>query len=450
MGDFKISIVEDDPWYGQLLQHHLSLNPDYEIKLYNSAQSCLKDVSFKPHIICLDYGLPDMTGDKLLEKIKNINQNIAVIVISGQEEIDVAVNLLKSGADDYIIKNDHTQEILWKSIIQIRENLTLRQEVEELKEQLEQRYSFENSIIGNSTVIKDTFRLIEKAINSNINVSITGETGTGKEVVARAIHFNSSRKKKKFIAVNMAAIPKDLLESELFGHEKGAFTGANNQKIGKFEEAHEGTIFLDEIAEMDLNLQSKILRVIQEREVVRVGGNQSIKFDARLIIATHKDLTHEVRKGNFREDLYYRIFGLPIELPPLRDRDQDSLILAKHFVEEYSKNNKIKPLIITPEAKTKISKYHFPGNIRELKAIVELACVMSNGKEIYPEDITFHQLRKDDFFTVQEKTLREYNRDIITYFLEQNKNNVVKVAEKLDIGKSTIYNMLKSGEIKPA
>jgi DNA-binding NtrC family response regulator len=447
MSQFKIFIIEDDPFYGELLKYHLSLNPDYEITLYNSAKQCLDNLYKNPAVICMDFGLPDMTGDKLLASIKSINNSIPVVVISGQDKISVAVNLVKAGASDYIIKDDNTKELLWNAILKVRENAALRQEVEVLKDQLEQKFSFEKSIIGQSPAIKKTFTLIEKATKTNINVSITGETGTGKEVVAKAIHFNSDRKKKSFVAVNMAAIPKELIESELFGHEKGAFTGAVGRKAGKFEEAHGGTIFLDEIAELDFNMQSKILRVLQEREVVRVGGNEKIKLDVRLLTATHKNLAEEVKKGNFREDLYYRIIGLPIDLPPLRARGNDILILAKHFVDGFVRDNGMKSLIFSNEAKEKLMKYNFPGNVRELKAIVELACVMCNGKEIYVDDITYAAIKGDEEFTAVEKTLREYECDIIKYFLKKYDDNVVLVANKLDIGKSTIYKMIQQKEI---
>ena len=267
---FRIFIVEDDPWYGQVLKHHLGLNPDYELELFTNSKDLLNNLYKSPDLICMDFGLPDISGDKLLKELKSRNKNIPIVVISGQEEINVAVNLLKAGARDYIIKDEHTKEQLWKSIIHIRENLSLKQEVEELKEQLGQKFSFENTIIGQSEALLRTFTLLQKAVKSNINVSLTGETGTGKEVYAKAIHFNSDRKKKPFVAVNMGAIPTELVESELFGHEKGAFTGAVGARIGKFEEAQGGTLFLDEIGELDLGLQSKLLRVVQEREIIRV------------------------------------------------------------------------------------------------------------------------------------------------------------------------------------
>ncbi len=445
---FKIFIVEDDPWYGQILKHQLGMNPEYELSLFTTGKELLNHLHEKPDLVCLDFGLPDISGDKLLKEIQVRNKLLPVIVISAQEQISVAVELLKAGAKDYIIKDEHTREQLWKSVIQIRENIHLRQEVEELKVQLGQKYSFENTIIGQSEAIKKTFTLLQKAVNTNINVSLTGETGTGKEVYAKAIHFNSERKKKPFVAVNMGAIPKELAESELFGHEKGAFTGAMGAKIGKFEEAQGGTLFLDEIGELDPALQSKLLRVIQEREVVRVGGNKPVKVDIRLITATHKNLAEEVKQGRFREDLFFRIVGLPIELPPLRNRDNDVIILAKHFMEDYAKINKTKALALSEPAKTKLRKYGWPGNVRELKAVIDLACVMAEGKEIKADDLTFYEIGSTKAYSNDERTLREYEMEIITHFLQKYDGNVVLVAEKLDIGKSKIYNMLKSGEIK--
>ena len=446
MNSIKIFLIEDDPFFGESLKFHLKFNPDFDVHLFKTGKECLTNLYLKPNIICLDFGLPDTTGDKLMAKIRERNNKIPIIIISGQEQIEVAVNFLKAGAKDYIVKNEQTKDLLWNAIIKIRENLDLVQEVEELKDQLEQKYSFEKTIIGQSDAIKKVFNKVNKSINTNINVSITGDTGTGKEVVAKAIHYNSERKNKPFIAINMAAIPKELMESEFFGHEAGAFTGANTRNIGKFEQANGGTIFLDEIAELDLNLQSKLLRVLQEREVVRLGGTTKIKFDARLIIATHKDLAQEVKKGTFREDLYYRIIGLPIELPPLRKRGNDILLLAKYFIDLFIKDNKMKVISLTKEAKDTLLRYPFPGNIRELKSVIELACVMSDGKEILPDDLTFNSLNTTDFFLSEEKTLKEHTDGFISLYLKKNNNDVLKTAKKLDIGKSTIYNLIQSAE----
>lgn len=445
----KIFIVDDDIFFGEMLKYHLQLNPDYEVLLFNNAKDCLSNLYLNPDIICIDFGLPDIQGDELFIQIKNIYPDLPIIVISGQENIEVAINFLKLGAKDYIVKNDHTKELLWNSIMRLKENISLKQEVEDLKDELEKKYTFEKTIIGQSHPIKSIFSKINKALTSNINVSITGETGTGKEVVAKAIHYNSSRKNKPFIAVNMAAIPKELVESEFFGHEKGAFTGATERASGKFEQANGGTIFLDEIAELDLNIQSKLLRALQEREITRVGGKHKIELNVRIITATHKNLAQEVKKGNFREDLYYRIIGLPIELPPLRERDQDVLILAKHFIDLFAKENKSKPLSLSSDARKKLLDYHFPGNVRELKSVVDLACVMCDHHEITAEDINFYNLEKDsESFLNEQKTLKQYTTDIILHFLKKNNNDVIKTAKLLDIGKSTIYNLINNLEIE--
>ncbi|MFK7758075.1 MAG: sigma-54-dependent transcriptional regulator [Flavobacteriales bacterium] len=448
MSSYKIFIVDDDPWYSQILEYHLSLNPDFEIFSFSSGKECMNNLHLSPHLITVDYSMDDMSGSELLEKIKQWNAQIPVIVISGQEEISVALELLKKGAYDYLIKDDNTKDLLWNSVIRARETQALRDEVEQLQEQLGQKYTFEKTIIGQSPAIKGTFKMMEKACKSSINVSITGETGTGKEVVAQAIHYNSDRGKKPFIAVNMAAIPSELIESELFGHEKGAFTGAIARKKGKFEEAQDGTIFLDEIAELDLNMQSKMLRVLQEREVIRVGGSEVVKLNVRVIVATHRDLKKEVQEKNFREDLFYRIMGLPIELPPLRDRGNDVLILANHFIELYAKENIQTKAKLSEEAKEKLLHYNFPGNVRELKAVIDLAVVLCDDNMVSPNDISYTSVRGDQAFLGEEKTLREYTCDIVKVFLNKYDNNVVVAAKRLDVGKSTIYKMISDKEIE--
>jgi DNA-binding NtrC family response regulator len=447
MESYNIFIVEDDPWYGEILEYHLSLNPEYVITRFTTGKDCLANLYKQPDLITLDFSLTDFTGDKLYKKIREANDSVPVIMISGQEDISTAVNLLKMGVSDYIIKDDNTKDLLWNAIIKEREAGNMRKEIVRLKEELGQKFSFEKSIKGQSAAIKKIFSLMEKATKTNINVSITGETGTGKEVVAKAIHYNSDRKKKAFVAVNMAAIPTELIESELFGHEKGAFTGALGRKIGKFEEAAGGTIFLDEIAELDLNLQSKILRVLQEREVVRVGGNEKVSLDIRLIVATHKSLADEVKAGKFREDLYYRIIGMPIELPALRERGNDVVLLAKYFIDEFTKENKMPAIALSSEGREKLMRYNYPGNVRELKAMIDLAAVMCDGIEIKADDITYTSTKGDEVFTTEERTLRQYTCDIIKFYLKKYDNDVLAVADKLDIGKSTIYKMLQEREI---
>lgn len=448
MDGYKIYIVEDDPWYGEILAYYLSLNPDYKVTRFENAKDCLAKMHLKPDLVTIDFSLPDMKGDELFKRIKDIQPLVPVIIISSQEEVSIAVNLLKMGVSDYLVKDEATKDILWNTVIRIKENQSLKKEVEHLKEELGQKFSFQKTIIGQSDNLKKIFVMMEKAIKTNINVSITGETGTGKELVAKAIHYNSDRKKKNFVAVNMTAIPSELIESELFGHEKGAFTGAFARRAGKFEEANGGTIFLDEIAEMDLSLQSKLLRVLQEREIVRVGGNETVKLDVRLIVATHKNLADEVTKGTFREDLYFRIIGLPIELPPLRERGNDILILSKQFADDFARENKLGTIVFSKEAKEKLLMYHFPGNVRELKAVIDLSVVMCANNEIKPEDITFTSIKKDHFFTAGDRTLRQYTCDIVKYYLKKNNDDVLATSNALDIGKSTIYKMIQDGEIE--
>ncbi len=447
METFRIFIVEDDPWYGEILEYHLSLNPEYQVTRFSNGRDCLSSLHKKPALITVDFSLPDMNGQELYKQIRHTEPDVPVIVISGQEDISTAVELLKLGVSDYLVKDDNTKELLWNAVIRIRENQKLKKEVEQLREELGQKYEFEKIIRGNSNSIRKIFSLMEKATRTQINVSVTGETGTGKELVAKAIHYNSDRKKKPFVAVNMAAIPSELVESELFGYEKGAFTGAVTRKIGKFEEAQKGTIFLDEIAELDMNVQSKLLRVLQERELVRLGGNEKVTLDVRLIVATHQNLAETVSKGLFREDLFYRIMGLPIELPPLRERDNDVLLLAHFFVEEFCRENRMPLKQISTEAKEKLMKYNFPGNVRELKAMMDLASVMSEGNEIREEDISYTHAGSNEYFLTDEKTMKDYTIQIIRHFLKKYDNNVLRVAEKLDIGKSTIYKMIQQKEI---
>jgi DNA-binding NtrC family response regulator len=443
----KIFILEDDRWYGTMLEHYLSLNPDYQVKRFENTKDFFQSLHELPDLITLDFTLPDMDGSQVLKKIKLQYPDLKVIIISGQEDIRTAVNLLKEGAFDYIVKDEDTNDRLWNAIQHLQEISTLKKEVESLKGELKKQYDFSKTIIGQSDAIKKVFTLIEKAAQTNITVSITGETGTGKEVVAKAIHYHSARSKNSFVAINVAAIPKELLESELFGHEKGAFTGAAGKRIGKFEEAHKGTLFLDEIGEMDMVLQAKLLRVLQEREITRIGGNAVVPIDVRIIVATHRNLQEQVKNGHFRQDLYYRLLGLPIELPPLKDRGSDIFILAKQFIQSFCKDNNLAIKSLSPAAQKKLLAYHFPGNVRELKSLMELAAVISDGDIIEDKDIMIESSEALSDLFMKEKTLKEYEIQIFQYFLDRY-NDVLEVAKKLDVGKSTIYRLIQTGELK--
>jgi two-component system, NtrC family, response regulator AtoC len=439
----KIFVVEDNEWYNKLLVHTLSLNPDYEVRSFFNARDFLNCLHESPDIVTLDYRLPDISGLEVLKTIRKENSDIQVILISEQEDIDTVVTLLKLGAYDYITKSTDIRDRLLNTIQNLRNDIGLKREISTLRREIQKKYSFRQSILGESPAIKSVYELIDKALDTNITVIISGETGTGKELVAKAIHYNSKRKDKSFVAVNVPAIPSELIESELFGHEKGAFTGASFRRIGRFEEADGGTLFLDEIGEMEQNLQTKLLRVLQEKEIVRIGSNKSIKTDCRIIAATNKNLKEEVKKGNFREDLYYRLLGLPIELPPLRDRANDILILARHFIGNFCKENNIPLKRLSAQAQKKLMNYTFPGNVRELKSLVELAVTLSVNNEIESADFVLDEGDPLSAVTGHNLTLREYELKIIKATLKKCNNDIGLTAKELDIGVSTIYRMLK-------
>ncbi len=440
---FKIFVVEDDDWYNRLLVHNLSLNPDYEIQSYTNGKDCLNNLHQSPAVITLDYRLPDMKGLEILKQIKAENEEIQVILISEQDEIEVVVELLKYGAYDYIVKSKDIRERLLNTIQNIQNDVRLKNEIQTLRKEVKKKYGYENTIIGHSPATRKIYDLIEKATRTNISVMITGETGTGKELVAKAIHYNSAQAQNPFVAVNVAALPADLIESELFGHEKGSFTGANYRRIGKFEEANGGTLFLDEIAEMDIGVQAKLLRALQEKEIVRVGSNKPIKTNCRIVAATNRNLQESVLNKTFRQDLYYRLFGLPIELPPLRERGNDVIFLAKHFITEICDENKLHTKTLSKAAVDKLMAYNFPGNIRELKSIIELAITLADEQEISDENIiTNNDMLLSDNME-KEMSLREYNIRIVKKYLERYNDDIKQVAEKLDIGVATIYRMLK-------
>lgn len=439
---FSVYIVEDNDWYNKLLVHSVSLNPDIDIRSFQNGSDFLKNLEERPNVVTLDYRLPDFTGRDLLEKIKNFDPSIEVIVISEQSDIETALDLLRAGAYDYLVKSDDIKQRLLNCIHNIMKTSNLEKRVELLQKEVEKKYTFQTNIIGNSQGLKDVFNLIEKASATNINVSIKGETGTGKELVAKAIHYNSTRKKNAFVPVNVASLPAELIESELFGHEKGAFTGAVAKRIGRFEEANGGTLFLDEIAEVPMHLQAKLLRVLQEKEFNPVGSNKTVKTDCRIIVATHKNLKEEVKKGTFREDLYYRIIGLNIELPPLRERGNDIIILFKSFVSEFSKENKLAEKKISAEAQKKLLNYNFPGNIRELKSIAETAVVLAD-ETITEKEILIDGDAEVGTFNNFDLSLKEYNLKLLQAYLVKFNKDLPLIAQKLDISLSTVYRMIK-------
>ena len=446
---FNIVIVEDDKWYSEILKYHLELNPDNSIQCFEDGLTFLNKVKQTPDLVCIDYSMPGLNGEELLKLIKVKFPSSEVIIISGQDDVGTAINLINLGAYDYLIKDDETKNKLWNTVLRIKENKELKEEVRELKKEVLSKYNGNNAFIGESPQMIKVFKLIEKAEQVDITVSITGETGTGKEVVAKSIHYNSIKKAKPFVAVNIAAIPNELAESELFGHEKGAFTGANARRIGKFEEAQGGTLFLDEIGEMNINMQAKLLRALQEKEIIRVGGSKKVKLDIRIIVATHRNLLEEVQKGKFRQDLYYRLLGLPIELPPLRQRGSDILLLSTYFLDEFCFSNSKPKQLLSKAAQNKLLAYPFPGNVRELKALIELSSVMSEGNTIEEEDISYRVSGGSLSDLMRTKlSLKEYTVKIVQHYLDKYDKNVINTAKALQVGKSTIYRMIQANEVK--
>jgi DNA-binding NtrC family response regulator len=441
----KIFIAEDDEVYTKLLAYKLSLNPSFEVKSFTTGKALIAALEENPSVITLDHFLPDMTGLDLLKIIKTRLPETQVILLSGQEEITVAVDYMQSGAYDYITKDAASLDKLWHIVHQAKDKQVLQTEVSHLRQEVSNKYNFQQSIIGASEKMQPVFETLKKTANSSITVCLTGETGTGKELVAKAIHFNSTRKSAPFIGINVAAIPKELIESELFGYEKGAFTGAEKLRIGKFEEASNGTLFLDEIAEMDWYMQAKLLRALQEREITRIGSNKPISFDVRIIIASHKDLLSEVKAGRFREDLFYRLLGINIALPPLRERGNDILLLAKKFLTQFCSENKLPKATLSANALKKLLAYSFPGNIRELKSVIEVAIVLSENGVITEQDLHFSQ--KSTETTPHQLTLEEHAIAIIQKELNTLNGNVLKTSQRLAVGKSTIYRYIKEGKV---
>lgn len=384
---YRIFVVDDDKQYARMLSYRLSKNADYDVTVFNRGESVIEKLGDKPDVILLDIMMPGIDGIEVLQHVVKELPDTSVIMVSAQGVVDTAVEAMKLGAHDYITKGQDDLVKLDSIVRNATEKVAMRREIESLRREVASQYKLQG-LIGESEPMNRVYRLIEKAVRGDLTVAIQGESGTGKELVARAIHYNSNRRRKPFVVVNCAAIPRELMESEFFGHEKGSFTGAHARKIGKFEAADEGTIFLDEIGELDLDLQAKLLRTLQEGELTRVGGNDTIKFDARVISATNADVIQLIRNGKFREDLYYRLYQFPIPLPPLRDRGSDILILSNYFFREYlNAHPEFKETRISVEAQQVINSYAWPGNVRELKSAVERAILIADEEQIRPEDL---------------------------------------------------------------
>ncbi|MFN3597737.1 MAG: sigma-54-dependent transcriptional regulator [Rubricoccaceae bacterium] len=389
---YRFFVVDDDRHYGRLLSYRLDKDRDHDVHVFTSGEDALDALdTHEPDLVLLDIMMPGIGGMETLRRLRLFRPELPVVMISAQGTAEVAVEAMKGGASDYITKGQDDLVKLDVVVRQAKERIRLRREVEQLRGEVARKFGLEE-IVGDSPAMENLYRLVQKTLRGNLTVAILGESGTGKELVARAIHFNTARPAAEgpgpFVVVNCAAIPKELMESEFFGHEKGAFTGAHARHIGKFEQADGGTLFLDEVGELDLGLQAKLLRALQNREITRVGGSETIRFSCRIISATNRDPLQMVAEGTFREDLYYRLFQFPVHLPPLRARGQDVLLLAHTFLRQYAEQYPaFKNKRFSPQAAQALMAYPWPGNVRELKSVVERAILIADGEEITEADL---------------------------------------------------------------
>lgn len=451
-----IFIVDDEQAISKLLTYWVRDKWKYNAESFATGEDVLKNLHKRPDVVLLDIMLPGLDGIETLKRIKAFDENLPVIMLSAQGSIEVAVDSLKFGAYDYFTKPIDQQklELAIKNAIK---SYDLTKEIQNLKENVKQTYSFDN-IISADGKMQDVFKLVSKVLDNDISVLIYGESGTGKELIARAIHYNGKRKDRPFIAVNCASIPRELLESELFGHERGSFTGAHQRKLGKFEVARGGTIFLDEVGELEMVLQAKLLRVIQQKEFERVGGTEIIKTDVRIISATNKDLKKAVENKEFREDLFYRLNSFPIHIPPLRQRKGDILILAEHFLKKFNEKLGKNCKGFTRRALKLIYDYSWPGNVREMENTIERCLIISEGDNIDVEDLPPH-IRTEDYpanfdfagplfaddTVIPFEKLKE---EAIRHALKVTNGNIVEAAKKLQLGRATIYRLMDKYNIE--
>jgi len=449
MADSEIIwVVDDDPAIRELLSFIVT-DAGYGVDSFSSGAEVLANSGPPPKAVLLDLMMPDVDGVEVLKELKRIHPELPVIMVTADDDIQRAVELTKLGAYDYLVK-PVDQERLLTTLTRALSHGNLEKQVARLKEKLTDRYHLRN-IIGSSAAMRTVYDQIEKVLGSEITVFIAGESGTGKELVAKAIHHASLRSDGPFIDVNCAAIPEGLQESELFGHEKGAFTGALDTHPGKFEQASGGTIFLDEVGEMSPSAQARLLRVLQERVLQRVGGTETIELDVRVVSASNRDLNSMIGDGSFRKDLFYRLVVFPIALPPLRDRREDIPQLVEHFLDKYARDAGKKVTSVEAEAMDALAVHGWPGNVRELENVIHRMLLVTAGLELKFDDLppgiaaepVSPGLSAAPAFETAGMSLEELEREAITRAMEKDGGNLSDVARQLGIGRSTLYRKLE-------
>jgi len=453
MKDYNILIIDDEAAQRDILTGYLKKKGH---KIY-SASSGREGIEIIKNnlvdIILSDFKMPDLNGIEVLEQVKKLNPEISFVVVTAYGTVENAVKAIRLGAFDYISKPVDLEE-LDLMIERIIEHKNLKSENQLLKTQLQEKYKI-SSIVSQSPKMEEVINVAARVADSKATVLITGENGTGKEVLAKAIHFMSSRKEKPFVAVNVPALTETLLESELFGHEKGAFTGADKMRKGRFEIANNGTLFLDEVGDIPQSIQVKLLRVLQEHQFERVGGTEKIEVDVRIIAATNKNLEQKIKDGTFREDLYYRLNVVSIKIPPLRERKEDIMPMIETFIDKYSQENKKENLQVSKETIDLLMKYNYPGNVRELENIIERAVVLTRGKVITLNDlpINIKGFKEEIFITTSEEgTLTEQvealEKQLIYDALQESGGNQTKAGALLGLTERNLRYKLKKYGIK--
>ena len=453
----RVALVDDDPDYARLLALRLRRLPDLEVETvaYTSGAAFLAalDGGDVPDLVFLDVVMPEVDGLETLRRVRVSHPDLPVVVLSAQTTVRVALDAIEGGAHDYLVKGDDLGRV-GRIVEREAERRALVGELDALRERLGEA-PHDPRIIGESEAMARVYRLVAKAVRGDLATAVVGESGTGKELVAEAIHAGSVRRDGPFVVVNCAAIPKELMESELFGHEKGSFTGAHARRAGVFEQADGGTLFLDEIGELDLGLQAKLLRVLQDRRVRRVGGAEAFSVDVRVISATHRDVPAMVRERVFREDLYYRLFQFPIALPPLRDRGADVLLLADHVLERVlARHPDLAPKHLSGAARQALARYRWPGNVRELASTVERAVLLADGETIAPADLLLgdalaEEARPADLATAASTPdeivpINTLKRLALEHAWRLCGGNADRTAARLGVTRSTVYRLVKT------